>query len=100
VSVYALARYIGDDDAMPPGAAEQIKLGMPAKQVAKTDKGIAKTEPHHGPPWLGKKLLTLRKQVIDTALQLQFQQLLFAELEAVAMDRVAASGRQRQTRSA
>jgi hypothetical protein len=35
----------------------------------------------------------LRARVIDTALQLQFQQTLYAELEAVAMDKVAKPGR-------
>ena len=42
----------------------------------------------------------LRARIIDTALQLQFQQTLYAELEAVAMGKVAKSGRIKKVRSA
>ena len=73
-----------------PNKLKQVSL---PSELRKGDNGIGKTKPYRGPPWLGKKLLALRKQVIDTALQRQFQQPVFAELEAVAMDQVAASGR-------
>ena len=68
VSIYALAKYIGEDDAGPPDAAEQIRVGKPAKPVTKTAKGIDKTKPYRRPPSLGKTLTALRKRVIDTAL--------------------------------
>ena len=100
VSIYALAKYIGEDDVTPPSAAEQIRVGKPAKPVAKTAKGINKTKPYRRPPSLGKTLMALRNRVIDTALQLQFQQTLFAELEVIAMDRVAAPGRAKKSKSA
>ena len=99
VSIYALAKYIGEDDG-PPDAPEQIRVGKPAKPVAKTAKGIDKTKPYRRPPSLGKTLLLLRKQVIETTLQLQFQQALFAELEAIAMDQVTAPGRAKKSKSA
>ena len=100
VSIYALAKYIGEDDAGPPDAAEKIRVGKPSKPVTKTAKGIDKTKPYRRPPSLGKTLTALRKRVIDTALQLQFQQTLFAELEAIAMDQVAAPGRAKKSKSA
>ena len=99
VSIYALAKYIGEDDASPD-ASEQIRVGKPAKPVARTAKGIDNTKPYRRPPSLGKTLLALRKQVIETTLQLQFQQTLFAELEAIAMDQVAAPGRAKKSKSA
>ena len=97
VSIYALAKYIGEDDASPD-AVEQIRVSKPAKPVAKTAKGIDKTKPYRRPPSLGKTLTALRKRVIDTALQLHFQQTLFAELEAIAMDQVLAPGRTKKFR--
>ena len=100
VSIYALAKYIGEDDAGPPVADEQIRVGKPAKPVAKTAKGIDKTKPYRRPPSLGKTLIALRKRVIDIALQLQFQQTLFADLEAIAMDQVAAPGRAKKSKLA
>ena len=97
VSIYALAKYIGEDEG-PPDAPEQIRVRKPAKPVAKTSKGIDKTKPYRRPPSLGKTLLVLRKRAIDTALQLQ--QTLFAELEVIAMDQVAESGRAKKSKSA
>ena len=99
VSIYALAKYIGEDDASPD-FPEQIRLSKPAKPAAKTAKGTDKTKPYRRPPSLGKTLTALRNRVIDTALQLQFQQTLFAELEVIVMDQVAAPGRAKKSRSA
>ena len=100
VSIYALAKYIGESDAGPPSTAEQVKITQPAKQIAKAAKGIDKTKPYRRPPSLGKTLMAFRNQVIDTALQLQFQQTLFAELEAIAIDGAAEPGRHRKRKSA
>lgn len=46
VSIYALAKYIGEDDVTPLDAAEQIKVSEPAKPAAKTAKGIDNTKPY------------------------------------------------------
>ena len=73
VSIYALAKYIGEDDSGPPDGAEKIRVGKPAKSAAKTAKGVDKTKPCRRAPSLGKTLTAFRKRVIDTALQLQFQ---------------------------
>lgn len=98
VTIYALARFVGgDDDAenVPKPAA----TSKPAKPSAKTAKGIDKTKPYRRPPSLGRMLTTFRTRVIDTALQLQFQQALLGELEAVALDRVAKPGRLAKTKT-
>lgn len=93
VSIYTLARYIGEDDEAenPPKPATK-----PAKPSTKTAKGIDKTKPFRRPPSLGRMLTAFRARVIDTALQLQFQQALFGELEAVALDQVAKPGHQKK----
>jgi hypothetical protein len=85
VSIYALAKYIGEGDESPD-AVEQIRISKPAKPVAKTAKDIDKTKPYRRPPSLGKTLTALRRRVADAAIQLQYQQALFAELEAIALD--------------
>ena len=92
VSIYALARFIGEDDD-PIIAPKPAPATKPAKASAKSAKGVDKTKPIRRPPSLGRTLTMLRARVIDTALQLQFQQTLYAELEAVAMDKVAKPGR-------
>ncbi|MDO8370320.1 MAG: hypothetical protein Q7T39_00175 [Polaromonas sp.] len=99
VSIYALARYIGEEDeeVAPPKPAP---VTQPAKATAKTAKGIDKTKPIRRPPSLGKTLTAFRKRVMDTALQLQFQQTLFAEIEACIMDMTAASGRSKKGKTA
>ena len=85
VSIYALAKYIGEDDESPE-AVDQIRIVKPAKPVVKAAKGIDKTKPYRRPPSLGKTLTALRRRVADAAIQLQYQQTLFAELEAIALD--------------
>jgi hypothetical protein len=98
VSIYTLARYIGEDDEaenFPKPASAK-----PAKASTKTAKGIDKTKPYRRPPSLGRMLTAFRARVIDTALQLQFQQSLFGEIEAYALDLVAAPGRSKKSKSA
>jgi hypothetical protein len=92
VSIYALARFIGEDDD-PIIATKPAPATKPAKASAKSAKGVDKTKPIRRPPSLGRTLTMLRARVIDTELQLQFQQTLCAELEAVAMDKVAKKGK-------
>lgn len=98
VSIYALAHYIGDDDeeAVPQKPAPTSK---PIKASAKTIKGIDKTKPIRRPPSLGRTLTMMRARVMETALQLQFQQTLFSELEAIALDHAAKSVRTRKTKT-
>lgn len=98
VSIYALARFIGEDDdpIIVPKPAPATK---PAKASAKSAKGVDKTKPIRRPPSLGRTLTMLRARVIDTALQLQFQQALFSELEAIALDKAAKPGRSRKTKT-
>lgn len=98
VSIYALAKYIGEDDDAD-SAPKPIATTKPAKPSTKTAKGIDKTKPYRRPPSLGRMLTTFRTRVIDTALQLQFQQALLGELEAVALDRVAKPGRPTKTQT-
>lgn len=99
VSIYALARFIGEEDDViaVPKPAPTTK---PAKASAKSANSVDKTKPIRRPPSLGRALTMLRARVIDTALQLQFQQALFAELEGIAMDKVARRGRSEQKRTA
>jgi len=98
VTIYAFAKYIGEDDdseiTTTPATATR-----PAKPSTKTAKGIDKTKPFRRPPSLGRMLTAFRARVIDTALQLQFQQALLAELEVVALDRVAKPGRPTKTKT-
>ena len=75
VSIYALEKYIGEDDALPD-AIEQIGMSKPDEPVAKTAKGIDKTKPNRCPPSLGKTLTSLRRRVVGAAIQLQYQQTL------------------------
>ena len=91
VSIYALAKYIGEDDdaIIVPKTAPATK---PAKVSAKSANGIDKTKPIRRPPSLGRTLTMLRARVNDTALQLQFQQMLFSALEACALDQAAKPG--------
>ena len=95
VSIYALARFIGEDDN-PIIVPKPAPTSKPAKASAKSAKGVDKTKPIRRPPSLGRTLTMFRARIIDTALQLQFQQTLYAELEAVAMDKVAKAGRQKK----
>lgn len=92
VSIYALAKYIGEDDdaIIVPKPAPATK---PTKVSVKSASGADKTKPIRRPPSLGRTLTMLRARVIDTALQLQFQQTLFSELEAFALDQAAKPGR-------
>lgn len=94
VSIYALAKYIGEDDD-----ADNAPKPVAATKPAKHSKGIDKTKPYRRPPSLGRMLTTFRTRVIDIALQLQFQQALLGELEAVALDRVAKPGRPTKTKT-
>ena len=48
VSIYALARYIGEDDA-PPDSPEKIRVSKPDKLAVKTAKGADKTRPYRRP---------------------------------------------------
>jgi hypothetical protein len=100
VSIYALARYIGEDDDDAADAPKSLAPSKPVKPSVKTAKGVDKSKPYRRPPSLGKTLTALRNRVIDTALQLQFQQSLFAELEAIEMDRAAKPGRGKESKSA
>lgn len=97
VSIYALAHYIGDDDgeAVPHSAptAKSVKASV------KTAKGIDKTKPIRRPPSLGRTLTMMRALVMETALQLQFQQTLFSELEAIALDHAAKPVSTRKTKT-
>jgi hypothetical protein len=92
VSIYALARFIGEDGDViaVPKPAPAAKA---AKASSKSASGIDKTKPIRRPPSLGRTLTMLRARVEHAALQLKFQQTLYAELEAVAMDKVAKTGR-------
>jgi hypothetical protein len=98
VSIYALARFIGEDDD-PIIVPKPAPAAKPAKASAKSAKGVDKTKPIRRPPSLGRTLTMLRARVIDTALQLQFQQALFSELEAIALDQAAKPGRSRKTKT-
>lgn len=100
VSIYALTRYIAEDDDDTADAPKSVTASKPAKQSVKTAKGIDKSKPYRRPLSLGKTLTALRKRVIDTALQLQFQQTPYAVLEALAMDQVTAPGRPKKSKSA
>lgn len=98
VSIYALARYIGEDAENEIPAKPQT-APKPAKTPTKSAKGVDKSKPIRRPPSLGRTLNLLRVRVIDTALQLQFQQTLFSELEACALDLAAAPRRGRKAKS-
>ncbi len=98
VSIYALARFIGEDDD-PIIVPKPASAAKPAKATAKSAKGVDKTKPIRRPPSLGRTLTMLRARVIDTALQLKFQQALLGELEAIALDQVAKPGRSRKTQT-
>lgn len=94
VSIYALAHFIGDDEEEEVDIAPKpAPAAKPAKIASKSATGIDKSKPIRRPPSLGRTLTMLRARVIDTALQLQFQQALFSEIEACALDHVAAPGR-------
>jgi len=98
VSIYALARFIGEDDdaIIVPKPAPATK---PAKASVKSAGGVDKTKPIRRPPSLGRTLTMFRARVIDTALQLKFQQALLSELEAIALDQTAKPGRSRKTQT-
>ena len=96
VSIYALARYIGADDEAPQQPVAAPKLIKPSTKVAK---GIDTSKPIRRPPSLGRTLTMLRARIIDTALQLQFQQTLFGELEAIALDQAAKLGRSKKAKT-
>ena len=98
VSIYALAKFIGEDDDVD-NAPKPIATTKPAKPSTKTVKGIDRTKPFRRPPSLGRMITAFRTLVIDTALQLQFQQALLGELETVALDRVAKLGRSTKTKT-
>jgi hypothetical protein len=87
VSIYDLARYIGGEPSAQEAPAVAAVQAV-AKQPHKGTQGAEKYKPYRRPPSLGKALMALRKKVIDAALQLQFQQAVFAQLEAIELDRV------------
>ena len=89
-----------EDDDHTADAPKSLAPSKPVKPSVKTAKGVNKSKPYRRPPSLGKTLTALRNRVIDTALQLQFQQSLFAELEAVEMDRATMPQRAKRTKSA
>ena len=99
VSIYALARFVGEDDA-DEAAPKPATSPKPAKPSAKSAKGIDKFKPIFHPPSLGKTLSVFRKRVINTALQLKFQQALLSDVEACILDMTAAPGRPKKSKSA
>lgn len=97
VSIYALARYIGEDDE--EDAPKPAPTAKAVKATAKSAKGIDKSKPIRRPPSLAKTLTAMRKRIEDTALQLQFQQSLFSELEAIALDQATLPGKGNRARA-
>lgn len=89
MSIYDVAHYIGDE-------VEQIEVkpstSKPSKQPStskKTSMAIDKTKPIRRPPSLGATLRGFRSRIEALSLQLQFEQALFAELEAAHLDKSA-----------
>jgi hypothetical protein len=92
MSIYDVAHYIGDE-------VEQIEVkpstGKPPKQPRTSKKAttaIDKTKPIRRPPSLGATLRGFRRRIDALSLQLEFEQALFTELEALALDRAAKQG--------
>ena len=100
MSIYDVAHFIGDE-------VEQIAIknptsSAPAKQ-AKTSKkaaaNIGTTKPFRRPPSLGATLRGFRARIDALSLQLQFEQALFAELEAAQLDTSSKPAHSRRERS-
>lgn len=94
MSIYDVAHFIGDD-------AEQIEIKpsassarpKQAKTTKKTATAIDKTKPIRRPPSLGATLRSFHIRIEALSLQLKFEQTLFAELEAIEMDRISKRGK-------
>lgn len=88
MSIYDVAHFIGDE-------VEQIEVKKPTSSAppkqAKTSKkaaaAIDTTKPFRRPPSLGATLRGFRARINALSSQLQFELALFAELEAIHLDK-------------
>ena len=88
VSIYDLARYLSEPpEDKEESVAEQKTTQQPRAPKAKPP--TEKSKPTRRPPSLAKTLLYLRKSVEDLETQMHFQNALFAELEAIALNKHA-----------
>lgn len=93
MSIYDVARYIGEEIVDEADNVESERLGTPMEasrstarkstSSAKMDKGL----PHRRPPSLGKFLLGFQSQIAAAQAALEFDRELFAALEVVHMNR-------------
>ena len=87
MSIYALAHYIGDDSE--PEAAKPSIQAKPAK--ARRSRTSNETpdpkRPTRRPPSLASAISAFRRQIEETARQLEFQRDLLTKLEAIDFDR-------------
>ena len=96
VSIYDLAHFIGDESEEAP-APSPVKASAPAK-TSKTrrptpTKATASNKPTRRPPSLGKLLRGYGKRLQELTVEIEAERILFAELEAIEMDRSAKRGR-------
>jgi hypothetical protein len=93
MSIYDVAHYIGDEPEQIDVKPTDKRTERPRKTSAKTAKAIDTSKPYRRPPSLGKTLRAFRARLDALSLQLEFEGALFAELERIAMDKIAKPGR-------
>lgn len=85
VSIYDLAHFIGDPPE-PEGAAPAV----PPKQASKPRSSTTdKSKPTRKPPSLARSIMAFRKSIDEMQGQVEFQNEIFARLEAMDLARAA-----------
>lgn len=100
MSIYDVAHYIGDEveqiEIKPSASSKPPKQQKIGKKASET---IDKTKPIRRPPSLGATLRGFRSRIETLSMQLEFEQSLWTELEAMLLDQNAKPAtRKRKTR--
>ena len=99
VSIYDLARFLGGaaEEQQPPNATDPGKASIPpAAERPSGTKGKATPsmgKPARSPPSLGRLVRGYAKRLEELTVELEAERMLFAELEAMEIDRLASRGR-------
>ncbi len=97
MSIYDVAHYIGDEvEQIEINPSTTSKTPKQKKVSKKTAANIDKTKPIRRPPSLGATLRAFRSRIEVLSSQLQFEQALFAELEAIELDQAAKRSQNRR----
>jgi hypothetical protein len=100
MSIYDVAHFIGDEvEPIEVKASENIPRTRQRTTSKKASATIDKTKPTRRPPSLGAMLRGFRRRIDGLALQLDFERALFAELEALALERAAKHGSKPRSKS-